>query len=76
MTADSRQGGSVSELVRSDIVFFETPGGGAVLSTGSIAWCGALRDPDGRESAVGRLTGNVLDRFADPAAFDGSLAAG
>jgi N,N-dimethylformamidase len=76
MTADSRQGGSVSELVRSDIVFFETPAGGAVLSTGSIAWCGALRDRDGRESAVGRLTGNVLDRFADPAPFDGSLAGG
>ena len=28
--------------VRADMVFFETPSGGAVFSTGSIAWCGAL----------------------------------
>ncbi|HEU5419283.1 MAG TPA: N,N-dimethylformamidase beta subunit family domain-containing protein [Streptosporangiaceae bacterium] len=73
MTADSQQGGTVSGLVRSDIVFFETPAGGAVFSTGSIAWCGALRDPDGSETPVGRLTGNVLARFTDPAPFDGSL---
>ena len=43
-TADSQQGGTASELVRSDVVFFETPAGGAVFSVGSIAWCGALRD--------------------------------
>jgi N,N-dimethylformamidase len=65
-TADSQQGGSVSELVRSDVVFFETDSGGAVFSVGSIAWCGALRD-----TLVGRLTGNVLSRFLDPAPFAG-----
>jgi N,N-dimethylformamidase len=78
-TADSLQGGSVSELVRSDVVFFETPAAGAVFSVGSIAWCGALRDPDsGRETPVGRMTWNVLARFADPRPFkaDGETAAG
>lgn len=74
-TADSRQGGSVSELVRSDVVFFETEASGAVFSVGSIAWCGALRDPDsGRETQVGRLTWNVLERFLDPQPFAGSGA--
>ena len=72
-TADSLQGGSVSELVRSDVVFFETPAAGAVFSVGSIAWCGALRDPDsGAETPVGRLTWNVLARFADPRPFAGA----
>jgi N,N-dimethylformamidase len=65
-TADSQQGGSVSELVRSDVVFFETGSGGAVFSVGSIAWCGALRD-----TAVGQLTWNVLSRFLDPTPFAG-----
>jgi N,N-dimethylformamidase len=71
-TADSLQGGSVSELVRSDVVFFETPAAGAVFSVGSIAWCGALRDPEsGKETPVGQLTWNVLARFADPRPFAG-----
>ena len=65
-TADSQQGGSVSELVRSDVVFFATAAGGAVFSVGSIAWCGALRD-----TPVGQLTWNVLSRFLDPAPFAG-----
>jgi N,N-dimethylformamidase len=69
-TADSQQGGTVSELVRSDVVFFETGAGGAVFSVGSIAWCGALRE-GGAETPVGRMTWNVLARFADPAPFAG-----
>jgi N,N-dimethylformamidase len=69
-TADSRQGGSVCDLVRSDVVFFATAAGGAVFSVGSIAWCGALRErPSGRETPVGRMTWNVLARFLDPAPF-------
>jgi N,N-dimethylformamidase len=67
-TADSRQGGTVSPAVRSDIVFYETPAGGAVFSVGSIAYCGALNDNGGRND-VSRLTENVLRRFADPAPF-------
>jgi len=66
-TADSQQGGSVSDLVRSDVVYAETGGGGAVFSVGSIAWCGALR-ADGRQTPVGRMTRNVLSRFLDDGA--------
>jgi N,N-dimethylformamidase len=51
--------------VRADIVFFETPGGGAVFSVGSIAWFGALAR-NGYENDVARVTTNVLTRFADP----------
>jgi N,N-dimethylformamidase len=67
-TADSRQGGSVSELVRSDIIFMTTEGGGAVFSVGSIAWCGALSSNGGKND-VARATRNVLERFADPGGF-------
>jgi N,N-dimethylformamidase len=67
-TADSRQGGADSPLVRSDVVFFETGRGGAVFSVGSIAWCGGLRQ-DGQETPVGRMTWNVLARFLDEAPF-------
>jgi len=67
-TADSRQGGADSPLVRSDVVFFETGRGGAVFSVGSIAWCGGLRQ-DGKETPVGRMTWNVLARFLDEAPF-------
>ena len=69
-TADSQQGGTVSELVRSNVVFFETGAGGAVFSVGSIAWCGALRDA-GQETQVGRMTWNVLSRFLDETPFAG-----
>jgi len=67
-TADSQQGGTVSDLVRSDVVFFETGTGGAVFSVGSIAWCGALRD-SGQETPAGRMTWNVLSRFLDETPF-------
>jgi N,N-dimethylformamidase len=53
------------ELIRSDMVFFETPGGGAVFSVGSITYCGSLLSADG-DNDVARLTRRVLDRFADP----------
>ena len=59
-------GESEPELIRSDIVFFETPGGGAVFSVGSITYCGSLLTADG-DNDIARLTRNVLDRFADPA---------
>jgi N,N-dimethylformamidase len=56
-------GGTVNPLVRSDVVFFETGNGGAVFSTGSIAWCGSLSH-DGYRNNVSRITDNVLRRFA------------
>jgi N,N-dimethylformamidase len=54
--------------LRADMVFFETPGGGAVFSVGSIAWCGSLAH-DGYANDVARITANVLRRFCDPAPF-------
>ncbi|HXG19460.1 MAG TPA: N,N-dimethylformamidase beta subunit family domain-containing protein, partial [Methylomirabilota bacterium] len=35
-------GGAENELVRADMVFYETPNGGAVWASGSIAWAGSL----------------------------------
>ena len=61
--------GETSPLVRADMVFFETPAGGAVFSTGSISWCDALCH-DGYDNNVATITGNVVRRFLDPAPFD------
>ena len=66
--SDSLQGGTVSTLVRSDVVFFPTPSGGAVFSVGSIAWCGSL-GVNGGDNDVARVTRNVLVRFGDPSPF-------
>ena len=54
--------------VRSDIVFFETPGGGAVFSVGSISWFGALARND-YDNDIAQMTRNVLKRFIDPEPF-------
>ena len=61
--------GENSPLVRADMVFFETPAGGAVFATGSISWCDGLCH-DGYDNNVARITGNVVRRFLDPARFD------
>jgi N,N-dimethylformamidase len=55
--------------VYGEVVFFETPAGGAVFSTGSIAWAGSLSHL-GYDNNVARITGNVLRRFLAPAPFD------
>ena len=62
-------GGLDDPAVRADIVFFETPNGGAVFSTGSIGWCSALFHRD-YDNNVSRITRNVLDRFLDPIPLD------
>ena len=54
--------------VRADLTFFETPAGGAVFSTGSISYAGAL-SVNGYDNDVARLTANVLQRFVDQAPF-------
>ena len=51
--------------VRADIVFYETPSGGAVFSVGSISWFGALAR-NGYDNDVAQMSTNVLRRFADP----------
>jgi N,N-dimethylformamidase len=60
--------GDVNPQLRADVVFFETPSGGAVFSTGSIAW-GASLPTDDFDNDVSRMTANVLRRFAEPAPF-------
>jgi N,N-dimethylformamidase len=66
--ADSRQGGTQSPFVRSDMVF-HPHGDGALFSVGSIGWCGSLLH-DGGRNTVARVTENVLRRFMDAAPFD------
>ncbi len=57
-----------SPQIRADMVFFECPNGGAVFSTGSIAYVGSLSH-NGYDNAIARLTGNVLKRFLEPTPF-------
>jgi N,N-dimethylformamidase len=60
--------GETQPLVRCDMVFFECPNGGAVFSTSSISWAGALSH-NGYDNNVSRITENVIRRFLDPAPF-------
>jgi N,N-dimethylformamidase len=53
------------KLIRADMVFFETPNGGAVFSVGSITFCGSLSH-NGYRNSISRITENVLRRFAAP----------
>jgi len=62
------QSGPENPEIRADMVFFETPGGGAVWSTGSIAWSGSLSH-NGYANNVSRITANVARRFVDPTPF-------
>ncbi len=57
--------GDTCPLVRCDMVYFETPEGGAVFSTSSISWAGALAHDNYRNN-VSRITLNVVRRFIDP----------
>jgi N,N-dimethylformamidase len=62
------QGAPENPKIRADMVFFETPNGGAVWSTGSIAWAGSLSHA-GYGNNVSRITANVARRFVDPTPF-------
>ena len=55
--------------IRADMVFYETANGGAVFSTGSIAWAGSLCQND-YHNDVSRITRNVVMRFLDPTPFE------
>jgi N,N-dimethylformamidase len=66
--SNSMQHATVNPNVYGDHVFFETPGGGAVFSFGSMAWCGGLSHND-YENNVSRITENVIMRFRDPEPF-------
>lgn len=60
---DSYQGAPGQPLVHADLTFVHYPNGGAVFSTGSIAWCGALAH-NGYDNDVSQITDNVLRAFA------------
>ena len=58
----NRPGLPTEDLIRSEIVFFEAPNGGAVFSVGSITFCGSLPHND-FDNNISRMTDNVLRRF-------------
>jgi N,N-dimethylformamidase beta subunit-like, C-terminal len=51
------------DLIRAEIVYFETTAGGAVFSTGSITFCGSL-SYNNYDNNISRMLENVLRRFA------------
>ncbi len=55
--------GSPDDLVRADMVYFDTPSGGAVFAAGSITFCGALL-VDERQSSISQLLRNLLHRWS------------
>ena len=61
--------GTQADIIRADLTFFETEGGGAVFSTGSIAWAGAMAW-NNYDNEVARMTHNVLRRFNEETPFD------
>ncbi|HEX3983123.1 MAG TPA: N,N-dimethylformamidase beta subunit family domain-containing protein [Acidisoma sp.] len=61
-------GGDQNDRVRADLSFYETPSGGAVFATGSIAWCGSL-PWNNYDNNISRITLNALKRFMEPTPF-------
>ncbi len=59
-------GGTEANIIRAEMVFFETENGGGVFAVGSIAWAGSMAW-NNYENHVARITENVLRRFLDPA---------
>ena len=53
---------------QADIVFFETPNGGAMFSTGSITWISSTLE-NNFDNDIATITENVVRRFLDPAPF-------
>ncbi len=58
----TRPGEPARDIMRSDLVYFETPNGGAVFSVGSISFCGSLPH-NGFDNNISRMIDNVLRRF-------------
>ena len=56
--------GPVDPRVRADLTAVSRPSGGAVFSTGSIAWSGALSH-NNYDNPVSRIMSNVVSRFLD-----------
>ncbi len=53
------------DLMRGEIVYFDTPSGGAVFSVGSITFCGSLWHNGGFTGPVSRLLENVVRHFLE-----------
>ena len=64
--------GTQDYRIRADIVYFTAPNGGAVFSTGSIAFGQALPCKN-FDNNVARLLGNVVDAFAKAGTLPGQL---
>ena len=58
----TRTGEPARDMMRSELVYFETPNGGAVFSVGSISFCGSLPH-NGFDNNISRMIDNVLRRF-------------
>jgi len=67
-------GADFNAAVRAEIVFFETTGGGAVFSTGSVCWAASLAHMGG-DNNVAQITRNVLRRFLAGEPFPSPSAA-
>ena len=52
----------VEELIRADIVYFDTPKGGGVFSVGSITFCGSLPH-NNCDNNISTMIDNVIRRF-------------
>ncbi|MDE0942850.1 MAG: N,N-dimethylformamidase large subunit [Alphaproteobacteria bacterium] len=55
---------TTEELIRADMLYYDTPSGGHVFSTGSITYCGCL-PWNGGDNNISQLTLNVLNRFLE-----------
>jgi N,N-dimethylformamidase len=53
---------TTKELIHADMLYYQTPSGGQVFSTGSITYCGSL-PWNGGDNNISKLTRNVLRRF-------------
>eukprot|EP01037_Dinobryon_pediforme_P002080 gene2080-2117_t len=51
------------DLIRAEIIYFDTTKGGAVFATGSITFCGSLSH-NGYDNQMSRMLGNVVRRFS------------
>ncbi|KAL3471039.1 hypothetical protein BJX99DRAFT_267040 [Aspergillus californicus] len=56
--------GTQTDLIRSDMTYYKTRGGGGVFSVGSISWMGAL-GWNNYDNRVVRITENVLRGFVE-----------
>jgi N,N-dimethylformamidase len=55
-------GEPIEDLLRADLVYFETESGGRVFSTGSITFCGSLPH-NNFDNNISRLIANVIGEF-------------